>query len=93
MHCTLQTFPGDFLGDEAARPLISPLVPMLALRAEYENGSQFFVKQIDWLMAQGWVGVRRTRGDGQFSSHPRHLDVAAALIFAPPSPRRLFLSM
>ncbi|KAJ2973708.1 hypothetical protein NUW54_g12016 [Trametes sanguinea] len=38
---------------------------MTTLRAEYENGSQSFVKQIDWLMSQGWIGIRRTRGDGQ----------------------------
>ncbi|KAI0772483.1 cysteine proteinase [Trametes elegans] len=37
---------------------------MTTLRAEYENGSQTFVKQIDWLMEQGWIGIRRTRGDG-----------------------------
>jgi len=37
---------------------------MHALRAEYEGGSQLFVKQIDWLMANGWIGIRRTRGDG-----------------------------
>ena len=46
---------------------------MLTLRAEYENGSQFFVKQIDWLMAQGWRGVRRTRGDGSCCVFPRTL--------------------
>ena len=59
-----QTFPGDMPGAALNIPLISPLAPMLTLRAEYENGSQFFVKQIDWLMAQGWLGIRRTRGDG-----------------------------
>ncbi|KAI0696410.1 peptidase C65 Otubain-domain-containing protein [Cerioporus squamosus] len=47
------------------RPLISPLAPMLTLREEYVNGSQYFVKQIDYLIAQGWIGIRRTRGDGQ----------------------------
>ncbi|KAI0351661.1 cysteine proteinase [Trametes cingulata] len=59
----VQTFPGDGLPIED-RPLISPLAPMTTLRAEYENGSQMFVKQIDWLMEQGWIGIRRTRGDG-----------------------------
>ncbi|KAI0370907.1 cysteine proteinase [Pilatotrama ljubarskyi] len=59
----VQTFPGDGLPVED-RPLISPLAPMTTLRAEYENGSQTFVKQIDWLMNQGWIGIRRTRGDG-----------------------------
>ncbi|KAI8972593.1 cysteine proteinase [Trametes punicea] len=37
---------------------------MTTLRAEYENGSQSFVKQIDGLMSQGWIGIRRARGDG-----------------------------
>ena len=41
---------------------------MLTLREEYENGSQGFVKQIDWLISQGWSGIRRARGDGQSSS-------------------------
>ncbi|KAI0668900.1 peptidase C65 Otubain-domain-containing protein [Trametes maxima] len=59
----VQTFPGDGLPVED-RPLISSLTPMSTLRAEYENGSQTFVKQIDWLTAQGWIGIRRTRGDG-----------------------------
>ncbi|OJT14251.1 Ubiquitin thioesterase otubain-like [Trametes pubescens] len=59
----VQTFPGDGLPVED-RPLISQLVPMTNLREEYENGSQTFVMQIDWLMKQGWVGIRRTRGDG-----------------------------
>ncbi|KAH9916247.1 cysteine proteinase, partial [Epithele typhae] len=59
-----QTFPGDIPDEGPNRPLIAPLAPMATLRAEYENGSQGFVKQIDWLMSQGWVGIRRTRGDG-----------------------------
>ncbi|KAM5538858.1 hypothetical protein V8D89_007580 [Ganoderma adspersum] len=59
----LQAFPGDGL-PVPDRPLIAPLAPMLVLREEYENGSQFFVKQIDWLMHQGWIGIRRARGDG-----------------------------
>ncbi|KAH9922178.1 cysteine proteinase [Fomitopsis serialis] len=46
------------------RPLIAPLAPMAVLRAEYEGGSQVFVKQIDWLTEHGFVGIRRTRGDG-----------------------------
>ncbi|CDO70422.1 hypothetical protein BN946_scf184999.g63 [Trametes cinnabarina] len=59
----VQVFPGDGLPMET-RPLIGALEPMATLRAEYENGSQSFVKQIDWLMDQGWIGIRRTRGDG-----------------------------
>ncbi|EPS98937.1 hypothetical protein FOMPIDRAFT_1148232 [Fomitopsis schrenkii] len=46
------------------RPLIAPLAPMAVLRAEYEGGSQVFVKQIDWLTEHGYAGIRRTRGDG-----------------------------
>ena len=63
-----KAFPGDGLPVHD-RPLIGPLVPMLSLREEYENGSQYFVKQIDWLMDKGWIGIRRTRGDGQFTTN------------------------
>ncbi|RDX43650.1 cysteine proteinase [Lentinus brumalis] len=59
-----QSFPGDALDDTPSRPLIAPLAPMLTLREEYVNGSQGFVKQIDYLISEGWIGVRRTRGDG-----------------------------
>jgi hypothetical protein len=37
---------------------------MDALRAEYENGSAAFVRQIDFLVKSGFGGVRRSRGDG-----------------------------
>ncbi len=43
---------------------------MLTLREEYVNGSQGFVKQIDYLISEGWIGVRRTRGDGQWRAMP-----------------------
>ncbi|EIM84270.1 cysteine proteinase [Stereum hirsutum FP-91666 SS1] len=46
------------------RPLIASVAPMDVLRAEYENGSQSFVKQIDFLKGHGYAGIRRTRGDG-----------------------------
>lgn len=46
------------------RPLIAAVAPIAVLRAEYEQGSQAFVKQIDYLEAQGFKGIRRTRGDG-----------------------------
>ncbi|KDR74096.1 hypothetical protein GALMADRAFT_71513 [Galerina marginata CBS 339.88] len=46
------------------RPLIDALAPMSTLRAEYENGSPSFLKQIDWLTNNGFDRVRRTRGDG-----------------------------
>lgn len=39
---------------------------MGVLRAEYENGNQVFVQQIDWLVNNGYKGIRRTRGDGTF---------------------------
>ncbi|KAL4247706.1 Papain-like cysteine peptidase superfamily protein [Abortiporus biennis] len=53
-----------FFEEDTQRPLISLLEPMTVLRTEYENGNQVFVKQIDWLIDRGWVGIRRTRGDG-----------------------------
>ncbi|THH18226.1 hypothetical protein EW146_g2721 [Bondarzewia mesenterica] len=48
----------------SSRPLIASVVGLDVLRAEYENGSQSFVQQIDNLQSQGYHGVRRTRGDG-----------------------------
>ncbi|KAK0478746.1 cysteine proteinase [Armillaria novae-zelandiae] len=53
--------------DEATgvtRPLIDEIAPISALRAEYEGGSPAFVRQIDWLAANGYHYIRRTRGDG-----------------------------
>jgi hypothetical protein len=47
-----------------SRPAISELAPLSALRAEYENGSGSFIKQIDFLKSQGYEGIRRSRGDG-----------------------------
>lgn len=37
---------------------------MSKLRTEYEGGSRSFVDQIDYLISQGYVSVRRARGDG-----------------------------
>lgn len=56
----------DALDDASStnRPLIASVAPMDVLRAEYENGSRSFVKQIDYLKGQGYAGIRRTRGDG-----------------------------
>jgi ubiquitin thioesterase protein OTUB1 len=53
--------------DEAVpnRPLIAPLVPMEVLRKEYESGNQVFIQQINWLIQEGYLGIRRTRGDGK----------------------------
>lgn len=45
---------------------------MTVLRAEYEGGSQVFVKQIDWLTKQGYAGIRRTRGDGTSDGRSCH---------------------
>ncbi|KAK0236806.1 cysteine proteinase [Armillaria nabsnona] len=53
--------------DEATgvtRPLIAEIAPISALRTEYEGGSHAFVRQIDWLTANGYHYIRRTRGDG-----------------------------
>ncbi|KAI0255597.1 cysteine proteinase [Lactifluus subvellereus] len=48
----------------STKPLIAELVPLSVLRAEYEGGSDSFIRQIDFLLAQGYEGVRRSRGDG-----------------------------
>ena len=39
---------------------------MDVLRSEYENGSAMFLKQIDWLIANGYDSIRRTRGEALF---------------------------
>lgn len=48
----------------STNPLIAELKPLSTLRAEYEGGSESFLKQIDFLQAQGYEGIRRSRGDG-----------------------------
>ncbi|KAF9784665.1 cysteine proteinase [Thelephora terrestris] len=45
-------------------PLIGPLSSISTLRAEYEEGSRSFVNQVDYLASQGYLSVRRARGDG-----------------------------
>jgi len=45
-------------------PLIALLAPLGTLRADYEGGSESFLKQFDFLKNQGWEGIRRSRGDG-----------------------------
>jgi ubiquitin thioesterase protein OTUB1 len=42
---------------------MAELVPLTILRAEYE-GSDSFIKQIDFLATKGYEGIRRSRGDG-----------------------------
>lgn len=49
------------------RPLIDEIVPMSVLRTEYENGSAAFVQQIDWLNANGFNSIRRTKGVHYFA--------------------------
>lgn len=48
----------------SSRPLIASVASLDVLREEYENGSQSFVKQIEYLQSQDFHGIRRTRGDG-----------------------------
>ena len=43
---------------------MAELVPINVLRAEYEESSEAFIKQIDFLSSQGYEGIRRSRGDG-----------------------------
>lgn len=45
--------------------LMSHLTNLADLREEYIRGNQTFVKQINWLVQQKYLGVRRTRGDGK----------------------------
>lgn len=53
-----------------ARALIEDIAPMSVLRAEYENGSQSFVKQIDSLVAKGFDSIRRARGQFVINRSP-----------------------
>ena len=61
----LQQLTQNLLDESASeRPLISDILPIGALRAEYEGGSGSFVQQIDYLVKSGYKGIRRARGDG-----------------------------
>ncbi|PSS30859.1 hypothetical protein PHLCEN_2v2586 [Hermanssonia centrifuga] len=72
------------------RPLIAPLAPMSVLRAEYENGNQVFVQQIDWLGEHGYIGIRRTRGDAlAFAYIERILNSADPILAAVQAVSRL----
>ncbi|KAJ3798901.1 cysteine proteinase [Lentinula aff. detonsa] len=53
------------LTSDVQRPLIAEIAPIDELRAEYENGSPYFVQQINYLQSQGYSSIRRTRGDGE----------------------------
>jgi ubiquitin thioesterase protein OTUB1 len=44
---------------------------MSALREEYENGSQLFLSQIDWLVKQGYTHFRRAKGKYLRKCNPR----------------------
>ncbi|KIP09456.1 hypothetical protein PHLGIDRAFT_116398 [Phlebiopsis gigantea 11061_1 CR5-6] len=54
--------------DDAAQspniPLIGVLTKLEDLREEYIRGNQTFVKQINYLGQKNFLGIRRTRGDG-----------------------------
>lgn len=54
----------DSTATPAKDPLIAELAPLSTLRADYEGGSESFIKQIDSLKDQGFEGIRRSRGDG-----------------------------
>ncbi|KAI9454268.1 peptidase C65 Otubain-domain-containing protein [Russula earlei] len=44
--------------------LVTDLAPLTTLRSEYDGGADAFKRQIDYLIDQGYVGIRRSRGDG-----------------------------
>ncbi|KAH9990366.1 peptidase C65 Otubain-domain-containing protein [Russula vinacea] len=48
----------------SSQPPIAELAALSTLRAEYEGSSGSFIKQIDFLIDQGYEGIRRSRGDG-----------------------------
>lgn len=47
-----------------ARPLVSAREPIAALLAEYEGAATYQAKVISLERDSGFVGIRRTRGDG-----------------------------
>ncbi|KAG8839316.1 hypothetical protein FRC20_006064 [Serendipita sp. 405] len=49
--------------DADSRPLVSSVQPMETLMNEYSDNPNF-VRKMEWLKKQGWLGVRRTKGDG-----------------------------
>ncbi|CCA75337.1 hypothetical protein PIIN_09322 [Serendipita indica DSM 11827] len=51
------------LQDADARPLVSTVQPMETLMNEYSSNPNF-LRKMEWLKKQGWLGVRRTKGDG-----------------------------
>ncbi|KAJ6619060.1 peptidase C65 Otubain-domain-containing protein [Mycena sp. CBHHK59/15] len=53
------------LNDPSTRnKLIAEITPISTLRAEYEAGSQSFVRQLDWLAEHGYNAFRRAARDG-----------------------------
>ncbi|KAL1408813.1 hypothetical protein Q8F55_005627 [Vanrija albida] len=46
------------------QPLVTGPIPLLAIKAEYENGSPTVLRKIQWLEENGWDQVWRARGDG-----------------------------
>ncbi|KAH9976866.1 peptidase C65 Otubain-domain-containing protein [Lactifluus volemus] len=78
---------------QSTNPLMAELMPMSVLRAEYEESSEAFIKQIDFLSSQGYEGIRRSRGDGDcfyrslifayieriFNEQDMHLAVATSI--------------
>ncbi|KAF7345107.1 OTU domain-containing protein [Mycena venus] len=49
---------------ETRTKLIAEITPISELRAEYLDGSQSVVRQIDWLQAHGYTQFRRAARDG-----------------------------
>jgi ubiquitin thioesterase protein OTUB1 len=49
---------------ETRTKLIAEITPISELRAEYLDGSQSVVRQIDWLQAHGYTEFRRAARDG-----------------------------
>jgi ubiquitin thioesterase protein OTUB1 len=49
---------------ETRTKLIAEITPISELRAEYLDGSQSVVRQLDWLHAYGYTQFRRAARDG-----------------------------
>ncbi|KAJ7279021.1 cysteine proteinase [Mycena rebaudengoi] len=60
---TEKLFAVDDVSD-SQKKAIAGITPIATLRAEYESGSQSFVRQIDWLSEHGYTSFRRAARDG-----------------------------
>jgi len=72
-------------------PLISDVLPISLLRAEYTSPS--FLAKIDWLASHGWAGLRRARGDGDCFYRSLAFAYVERIMHAPDQPLAVATSL